>query len=101
MTDSKLYQLMDMVEEIGQLDELINLHKRQGSDLMLSQYQEKKVALTGYLIRELIDPTEHSYESLIEIRSILDKFFGYSISAIEPSSELHFNKIKQLISVIE
>lgn len=101
MTDSKLYQLVDVVEEIGQLEEMITLHEKQGSDFMLSQYNEKKVTLTGYLIRELIDPAENSYESLIAIRSILDKFFGYSISEIKPSSEPHFNKIKQLIDVIE
>lgn len=101
MTDSKLYQLIDVVEEISKLDEMIELHKKNGSDFMLSQYNEKKIKLTGYLIHELIQPAENSYESLIAIRSVLDKFFKYSISEIDSSSDQHFKNIKRLIEVIE
>lgn len=101
MTDSKLYQLIDVVEEISKLDEMIGLHQKNSSDFMLSQYQEKKVKLTGYLIQELIAPAESSYESLIAIRSVLDKFFGHSISEIKPSSEDHFKNIKRLIEAVE
>ncbi len=76
MTDNKLYKLLDLIEEINAIQSLIELHKNDDSDFMLSQYNAKKLKLTSVLINELLSPSEKSTESMIVIKSVLDKFYN-------------------------
>ena len=42
MKDSKLYDILDLIEEINKVDNMIDLHKDSTSNLMVNQYKNQK-----------------------------------------------------------
>lgn len=57
MSNSKIFKLIDPIEDVKKVDEMIALHQKdEHSDFMLTQYQAKKIKLAGYLISELNSP---------------------------------------------
>lgn len=76
MTPNKLYKLLDIVEDIKKLDRMIMIHGQNEDDtIMSSQYEAKKVKLLSHLIKELNnEPTKNSFDNLLVIRKLLDKF---------------------------
>jgi hypothetical protein len=76
MKKVKLYQLMDLVEEIKKLDELIATHRKAGtSALLINQYETKKNQLIGSMIIELASPPIQSTQSYLLIKSLLEKYY--------------------------
>lgn len=53
VTESKKYQLQDLIEKIGEVDKMVKIHSSNPSKFMLEQYKAKKEKLLGYLIDEL------------------------------------------------
>ena len=49
MKDNKLYQILDLIEEITKVDKMIELHRGAESTIMLEQYQHQKFKLSAYL----------------------------------------------------
>ena len=96
MTDSKIFKLIDLIGDIKKVDEMITLHKNEDvGNFMLSQYQAKKLKLTGYLITELNAPPFKSTSGILFIKHFLDKY--YSDSSIFPeNTDTSFNDFKKL-----
>jgi hypothetical protein len=100
MTDTKLYALLDLIEEINKVEGMIELHKKNNdSSVMLSQYNAKKLKLTSYLISELIAPAEKSNHSMIVIRNVLDKFYRNTFENTNINDE-NSKRLERLISVL-
>ncbi len=96
MTDSKIFKLIDLIEDIKKVDEMINMHKKDVDvDFMLSQYQAKKIKLTGYLINELNTPPFKSTTSILFIKRFLDKFYTDS-SNLSDYKEIELNDLQKL-----
>jgi len=76
MTESKLYKLMDLIEEINRVEVMLEMHSQNSeSKLMLNQYNAKKLKLTRELISELLASSDKTSLSMGVIKSILDKFY--------------------------
>ena len=88
MTENKIYKLIDLIEDIKKVDGMIALHTQSTTtDLMLSQYQAKKIKLLGHLIHELNSPSLKSGRSLLLIKRLLDKFYGDSTGLPEEDDD--------------
>ena len=100
MTENKIFQLIDLVEDIKKVDAMIALHEQdESSTSMLSQYQAKKIKLTGYLIGELNSPALKSAGSFLLIKRLLDKFYS-NISNLSYSNEKEADDWKRLEAVL-
>lgn len=76
MTESELYKLMDLIEEINRVEVMLEIHSQNSeSKLMLNQYNAKKLKLTRELISELLASSDKTSLSMGVIKSILDKFY--------------------------
>lgn len=79
MKDNKLYNILDLIEEIDKVDKMIELHKDSESDLMLKQYQDKKLKLSGFLFEELLTNTGSRSEVMYLIKIFIEKFYQQEI----------------------
>jgi hypothetical protein len=76
MNSSKLYRLIDLIEEIKKIDEIILMHKNQGNDdFMSSQYESKKSKLMQDLISDLAANSNETPEVFKTIEKIIFKFY--------------------------
>ncbi|MEO6721907.1 MAG: hypothetical protein ABIN67_16180 [Ferruginibacter sp.] len=88
MSNSKIFKLIDLIEDVKKVDKMIALHqKAENSNFMLTQYQAKKIKLTGYLITELNSPPFKSATSFLFIKHFLDKFFVDSLSSLDSNDK--------------
>jgi len=79
MKDNKLYNILDLIEEIDKVDKMIELHKDSESDFMLKQYQDKKLKLSGFLFEELLTNTDSRSEVMYLIKIFIEKFYQQEI----------------------
>src|SRR5690554_7131563 len=79
MKDNKLYNILDLIEEIDKVDKMIELHKDSESDFMLKQYQDKKLKLSGFLFEELLTNTDSRSEVMYLIKIFIEKFYKQEI----------------------
>ncbi|HLG02637.1 MAG TPA: hypothetical protein VI731_03520 [Bacteroidia bacterium] len=75
MSDSKKYQLQDLIERIEAVDRMLKEHASNPSSFMIEQYEAKKIKLLGYLIDELVDSRLRSPYSLHLVSLALKKFY--------------------------
>lgn len=76
MTESKLYKLMDLIEEINKVEVMLKMHSQESeSKLMLNQYNARKLKLTREFISELLASSDKTSLSMGVIKSILEKFY--------------------------
>lgn len=88
MTESKLYKLMDLIEEINRLEVMLKLHSQNNeSKLMLNQYNEKKLKLTKEFISELLAASDKTNSSIGVIKSMFDKFYKNEVLFKENDSK--------------
>ena len=100
MANSKIYKLIDLIEEVKKIEEMISLHQKEAdSDFMLLQYQAKKVKLTGNLISELNSPPFKSTSSFLFIKHFLDKFYGDPSGSLEDNGK-EINDLRKLEAVL-
>jgi hypothetical protein len=70
------HHLIELIESIKKTEEMISLHKANGSPgLMLDQYEAIKVKQISELIDGLAMPPYQTFESISVIKQILDKFY--------------------------
>jgi hypothetical protein len=98
MNDSKLYTILDLIEEISKLDKMIHLHKKNESDFMLNQYSSKKLKLTSFLIKELTTGKENSDETMYLVSLFLNKFYSFNGGNKQFTKDDKLLKIKELVS---
>lgn len=96
MKKSEVYNILDLMEEIKEIDSLLLAHKRvKDNNFMTSQYEAKKVKLVGELIDSLVAPKVQSPQSFSLIQKILDKFYP-AVNSLEPEDE----SLKEIIAAI-
>ena len=79
MKNTKVYHLMDLMDEIKKIDAMILLHKNsEDNDFMISQYEAKKIKLVAQLIDALAAPSVQSEQSFSLIQKIISKFYPKS-----------------------
>ncbi len=88
MANSKIYKLIDLIEDVKKVEEMIFLHQNDDSKFMLSQYQAKKVKLTGDLISQLNSPPLKSTTSFLLMKRFLDRFYADSSAPISVDSQI-------------
>lgn len=76
MKKVKLFQLMDLIEEIKKTHDLIIAGRKQKtSALLINQYETKKNQLIGSIINELSTPPLQSTQSYLLVKMILEKYY--------------------------
>ena len=76
MKKVKLYQLIDLLEEIKKVDDLISVHRKaKSSPLLLNQYETKKNQLIGTMMNELTAPPVQSIQSHLLAKLLLNKYY--------------------------
>jgi hypothetical protein len=101
-TESKKYQLQDLIEKIEEVDKMVKLHASNPSKFMRQQYETKKEKLLGYLIDELLDAKVRSPYSFRLIVLALIKFYP---ETTQPKSKAitkdkHYKELKGLEAVL-
>lgn len=99
MSESKKYQLQDLIERIERVDSMLKLHSSSSSSFMIEQYEAKKVKLLGYLIDELVDSKLRSAYSFRLVAMALAKF--YPNLTKENKSKLYKNKSYKELKALE
>jgi len=95
MKKVKLFQLMDLVEEIKKVEDLITAsRKARTSALLIKQYETKKNQLIGSLISELNSPLLQSTQSYLLIKMLLEKYYPAMEDGI---SDVDFAKLAKAI----
>lgn len=79
MKDNKLYNILDLIEEINKVDKMINLHKDSKSNLMFNQYKNQKLKLSNYLFKELLANSDNKPEVMYIINIFIEKFYNYEL----------------------
>ena len=102
MTQNKLYKLMDLVEDIKKLDGIIQIHSQDKDDnIMLSQYEAKKIKLVSLLIAALNKvPSKTSYLELQIIAKLLEKFVVHDKMNNKITQNKEFIELQNLVEVI-
>jgi hypothetical protein len=102
LTQSKKYQLQDLIEKIEQVDKMVKLHASNPSKFMLEQYEAKKEKLLGYLIDELADAKLRSPYSFRLIILALMKFYPELTKPKNKAilQDKHYNELKGLEAVL-
>ncbi|MEO7530667.1 MAG: hypothetical protein ABIS69_04625 [Sediminibacterium sp.] len=96
MTEKKIFELIDLIEDIKKVDSMIALHQRDDSPgIMLSQYHARKIKLTGNFIVALNSFSKNSAGSIFFIKRFLDKFYP-GTPAISDSSDEVMKDLKRL-----
>ena len=100
MEKVKVYQLMDLIEDIKRVNAMIVLHSDNPSTFMLEQYKIKKEKLMGYLIDELVAPEVRSPKSFAIIKEIIEKFYpNASKEAQADNTHDELNEIQHALAV--
>jgi len=100
MEDNNLYDILDLIEEIRNVDKMIDIHSDSKSDLMLSQYINQKLKLTNILIKDLLINGRNNPEVMYLIKLMIDKFYGNVIKNHESiDSDNNLKKIKEAFSI--
>ena len=82
MKKVKLFQLMDLVEEIKKVEDLITASRKgRTSALLIKQYETKKNQVMGSLINELTSPELQSTQSYLLIKMLLEKYYPVTAGA--------------------
>jgi len=97
MKKVKLYQLMDLMEEIKKIDDLVSTHRKaKSSALLLNQYETKKNQLIGTMMNELSAPPVQSTQSYLLIKMILNKYYS-SPTGDEVITDVDISKLAAVI----
>jgi hypothetical protein len=97
MKDNKLYNVLDLIEEIAQVDKMIDLHKDGESYLMLDQYKSQKLKLSSYLFKELLSNTDNRPEVMYIIKKFIETVYKKEISQARFDKHDNLRRIEDFI----
>ena len=101
LKESKKHRLQDLIEKIGQADDMVKKHSSNPSKFMLEQYEAKKEKLLGYLIDELVDASIRSPYSFKLIQLALKRFYPKLMKPGNNSlHNKHYKELKELEAVL-
>lgn len=96
MKDNNLYNILDLIEEIQNVDKMIDLHSHSKSKLMFDQYTHQKLKLTTLLIEDLMANNKDNQDVMYLVKLMIERFYGNVLKnpkSIEEDSNL--KKIKE------
>lgn len=98
MTESKLHELFDLIEEIDKIEKLIVLHEQNyGENIMLAQYQAKKLRLTSELISSLNSPKEKPIKHIQVIKRVLEKYYEHSNEVLKSEDSENLDRLIEVL----
>jgi len=98
MKENRLYNILDLIEEISKVDKMIEIHKTTQSTLMLNQYTNQKLKLSGFLFKELLSNSDNRSEVMHIIKLFIEKFYSYELQHLNYSSNDSFKQIEDVVS---
>ncbi|WP_166921169.1 hypothetical protein [Flavobacterium poyangense] len=98
MTDTKLYHILDLIEEIDKVDKMILLHKNSNSTLMSNQYKSQKLKLSNYLVQELLTNSDNRAEVMYIIKLFIEKFYNNEITHLQFEENDSLKKIETVFA---
>ena len=113
MKDSKLYDILDLIEEINKVDNMIDLHKDSTSNLMVNQYKNQKLKilstivklihiknqklkLSNFLFKELLTNSDNRSEVMYIIKLFIEKFYNHELKHHKFDQNDSFKKIEDV-----
>ncbi|MEA5139598.1 hypothetical protein [Arcicella rigui] len=75
MKNAKLYNILDLIEEIQKVNQMIEIHSESDSDLMSSQYISQKLKLTDMLFKDLLKNSGNNTEVMYLFKLFIEKFY--------------------------
>ena len=96
MKDSKLYDILDLIEEINKVDNMIDLHKDSTSNLMVNQYKNQKLKLSNFLFKELLTNSDNRSEVMYIIKLFIEKFYSHELKHHKFDQNDSFKKIEDV-----
>ncbi len=96
MKDSKLYDILDLIEEINKVDNMIDLHKDSTSNLMVNQYKNQKLKLSNFLFKELLTNSDNRSEVMDIIKLFIEKFYNHELKHHKFDQNDSFKKIEDV-----
>ncbi|MFB9077732.1 hypothetical protein ACFFLS_00535 [Flavobacterium procerum] len=96
MKDNKLYHILDLIEEIDKVDKMISLHENSDSSLMSNQYQNQKLKLSNYLVKELLTNSDNRTEVMYIIKLFIEKFYVNEINHLKFGENDNLKKIENV-----
>nr|WP_294789270.1 hypothetical protein [uncultured Flavobacterium sp.] len=98
MKDNKLYDILDLIEEIDKVNKMILLHNDSESKLMLDQYKNQKLKLSNYLVKELLTNSDNRPEVMYIIKLFIEKFYIVEMSHMQFEENDNLIKIKNVFA---
>jgi hypothetical protein len=98
MKDNKLYEILDLIEEITKVDKMIDIHRGSSeTTIMLEQYQHQKLKLSAYLFKELISHSGDKTGVMYLIKIFIDKFYSKEIKNRKIVKDEQLERIEDLL----
>jgi hypothetical protein len=98
MKDNRLFNILDLIEEINKVDKMIEIHKTTDSPLMLNQYSHQKLKLSGFLFKELLSNSDNGSEVMHIIKLFIEKFYSYELEHLDYTNNESFKQIEDIVS---
>ncbi len=96
MKDNNLYNILDLIEEIQNVDKMIDLHSDSKSKLMFDQYTHQKLKLTTILIEDLMANNKDNQDVMYLVKLMIERFYGNVLKNPKSIEEDHnLKKIKE------
>lgn len=97
MKDKTLFNVLDLIEEIENVDKMIQIHSN--SELMSNQYKNQKLKLSNLLFKELIKNKGIKPEVIYLFKLFLEKFYSKELQNYESAEQdSYFKTIEEAIS---
>lgn len=98
MKDNSLYNILDLIEEIDKVDKMIKIHQNTDSEIMLHQYSNQKLKLSGFLFNELLSNSNKQPEVMNIIKLFIEKFYNYELKNLDTNRDDSFRQIEEVVS---
>lgn len=98
MKDNSLYEILDLIEEIDKVDKMIKTHQNTDSEIMLNQYSNQKLKLSGFLFNELLSNSNKQPEVMNIIKLFIEKFYNYELKNLDVNRDDSFRQIEEVVS---
>lgn len=79
MKENALFNILDLIEEIQNVDKMIEVHSDSESSLMYDQYRNQKLKLSNILFKELIKSKNSKPEAIYLFKLFIEKFYKKEI----------------------
>ena len=99
MKEKSLFNILDLIEEIQNVDRMIESHSDSESSLMHDQYRNQKLKLSNILFKELIKSKNSEPEVIYLFKLFIEKFYKNEIQNYKSlKKDSYFETIEKAFS---